>query len=148
MNIDPVHAVAQPNVLYIVATTATGTEAALRVASALAKQRRARLILVVPLVGPPTGSGPSSSTNWSGVQYQRMAYRLNQRVDVIVSVGSSVIDALRQHIPRCAHAIVGGRHRWWWPQREERVAVALRRSGRRALFVPETAPLNKVLKST
>ena len=148
MNIVPVHAVAQPNVLYIVATTATGTEAALRVASALAQQRNARLILIVPLVGLRAGSGPPSAMNWSGVQYQRMAYRLNQRVDVIVSVGSSVIDALRQKIPRCAHAIVGGRHRWWWPQREERVAVALRRSGRRALFVPEKAPPHKVLKST
>jgi hypothetical protein len=139
MNIVPVHAVAQPNVLYIVATTATGTEAALRVASALAKQHSARLILIVPQIGPPAGSWPSSSTNWSSVQYQRLAYRLNQRVEVIVSVGSSVMDALRQRIPRCAHAIVGGRHRWWWPQREERVAAALRRSGRHALFVPETA---------
>jgi len=144
MNIVPVHAVAQPNVLYIVATTATGTEAALRVASALAKQRSARLILIVPQVGPPTGSGPSSSTNWSGVQYQRMAYRLNQHVEVIVSVGSSVMDALRQRIPRCAHTIVGGRHRWWWPRREERVAVALRRSGRHALFVPETAAVGPI----
>ena len=139
MNIVPVHAVAQPNVLYIVATTTTGTEAALRVASALAKQRRARLVLIVPQIGSPVGSGASPSTTWSDAQYHRMAYRLNQRLEVIVSLGSSVMDALRQRIPRGAHTIVGGRHRWWWPQREERVAAALRRSGRHALFVPETA---------
>lgn len=139
MNTVPVHAAAQPAVLYVVATTTTGTEAALRVASTLARQRSARLILVVPQIGPPDALGPSSSRTWSGAQYQRMAARFNQRIDVIVSVGASVIDALRQHIPRGAHTIIGGRHRWWWPEREERVAAALRRSGRHALFVPETA---------
>jgi hypothetical protein len=139
MNPVSVQAAAQPAILYIVATTTTGTEAALRVASALAKQRSARLILVVPQIGLSAGAEPSSSRTWSEMQYQRMARRLNQRIEVIVSVGSSVMDALRQHIPPSARTIVGGRHRWWWPQREERVAAALRRSGRFALFVRETA---------
>lgn len=139
MNTVAVHGIAPPAVLYIVATTMTGTEAALRVASALAQQRRARLILIVPQISLPARSRPSPSRTWSSAQYQRMAQRLNQHIDVMVSDGSSVMDALRQRIPPCAHAIVGGRHRWWWPRREERIAAALRRSGRHALFVPETA---------
>ena len=138
MNTVPVHAVAQPGVLYVVATTTTGTEAALRVASALATERGARLMLVVPQIGPTAGSEPLRSSTWFGAQYQRMAHHLDPRVEVTVSVGSSVMDALRQRIPLCTLAIVGGRHRWWWPQPEERIAAALRRSGRRALFVPET----------
>src|SRR6185295_14496815 len=110
MNTLPAHAVAKPNVLYIVATTTTGTEAALHVASALANERRSRLILVVPQVGTPDGSGPLPSRTWSDMQHQRLAHRVSQRIEVIVAVGSNVMDALRQRIPPCALAIVGGRH--------------------------------------
>jgi hypothetical protein len=77
------------------------------------------------------------------MQYQRMARRLNLRIEVIVSVGSSVMDALRQHIPPSARTIVGGRHRWWWPQRVERLAAALRRSGRHALLSAKRPPPNE-----
>jgi hypothetical protein len=147
MNTLTVCASARSDAIYVVATTMTGTEAALRFAVSLARQRNARLVLVVPQVSHELvpGGAISRTKPWLVARYERIARTFDQRIQVLSCVSTSDVVAARQLTPPCATTVVGGRHRWWWPQPEERVAVALRRSGRHVAYVPETADISALL---
>jgi len=149
MNDLSVHAAAHSDVIYVVATTFSGTEAALRFARALAQKRRARLVLLVPQIARqrPTLDRAPLAKPWAVARYERMTRAFGQPIQVLPCAAASEAAAARQLMPACAVAILGGRHRWWWPHHEERIAAALRRSGCHVAYIPETADMLPLLSA-
>jgi hypothetical protein len=125
--------------VYVVATTFSGTRAALDAARNFAAGFDLRITLLVPHVVPYQQplDHPADSVAFAVERYRRLAEPLAMDVMVRVCLCRSHSAALAPLIPRDTIVLVGGRCRPWWPTREQRVADALTRYGHHALFVLE-----------
>jgi hypothetical protein len=125
--------------VYVLATTEAGTRTALATAGAFARDLHARIVVLVPHVVPyaQTLEHPADPAAFAGERYRQAADALGLDVTIQVCLCRSV-DAVTALLPRDAAVLVGGRARRRfqpWPTREERLARALERGGRRVLFI-------------
>jgi len=121
----------------VVATSASGTRAALRAAQAMAAGLDARIVVVVPQVvhyREPLDH-PTVSPDFVGDRFRAVAEELAMEVEIRVCVCRSKTAALVSALPRDAVVLVGGKTRRWWPTAEQRLTAALVSRGYRALLV-------------
>ena len=104
----------------MIATTDEGTRAALSEARHIARRLRvSRPVLIVPRVGSPTPSLDARAVE-----------------QTMVEDG----EALRWMLPRPSVVVIGGRSRWWWPTREQRIADRLKSAGHETVFADASRP--------
>ena len=122
--------------IYVVATTPTGTRAALAAAQAHARGLAARIVLLVPHVVPYAQAleHPADPTAFPADRYRGLAEELGIDVAIRICLCRGR-DAVASLIPHDAVVLLGGRRRRWWPTREERAAGTLTKAGYRVLFV-------------
>jgi hypothetical protein len=121
----------------VVATSASGTRAALQAAQAMAAGLDARIVVVVPQVVHYHESleHPTVSPDFVGNRFRTVAEALAMDVEVRVCVCRSQTTALASALPRDAVVLVGGKTRRWWPTAEQRLTAALVSRGCRALLI-------------
>jgi hypothetical protein len=123
--------------IHVVATSIDGTKAALTAAKRAAQQRGARVVLLVPKVDSPDAPADhfSESTSWLAARYQKVARDIGQPVQMRVCAGQNAAKAAALLTPINGVIFMGGPVRWFWPSAEERIAAALRRTGRDVVFI-------------
>ena len=123
--------------IHVVATSIDGTKAALTAAKRAAQQRGARVVLLVPTVDSPDTPAEqfADATNWLVARYQKVARDIGQPVQVRISAGQNAAKAVALLSPVNGVVFMGGPVQWFWPSAEERIAAALRRTGRDVVFV-------------
>ena len=126
-----------PLAVHVLATSADGTRAALMAAGAHARDLEARIVLLVPNVVPYAQAldHPADSVGFVADRFRTLAVELDVEVTIRVCLCRPEHASLAPLLPRDAVILVGGRTRRWWSTREQRLADALRRTGRRVLFV-------------
>ena len=126
-----------PLAVYVLATSADGTRAALMAAGAHARDLEARIVLLVPHVVPYAQAleHPADSVGFVADRFRTLAVELDVEVTIQVCLCRPEHAALAPLIPQDAVILVGGRTRRWWSTREQRLAGTLTRTGRRVLFV-------------
>jgi hypothetical protein len=136
--------------VYVVATTFSGTRAALGAARNFAAGFDIRITLLVPQVVPYPQSvdHPADSVAFTRERFCRLVEPLATDVLVRVCLCRSHSVALAPLLPRDAVVLVGGRCRRWWPTREQNVADALSRTGRQVLFVRDGGIISSCTSST
>jgi hypothetical protein len=121
--------------IHVIATTAVGTEAALRAAVLRAIQHDARVVLLVP----HTASGDLGGSFLRGTtvvdEYDDIVKRVAHPVQIRLCMTPNPSEAVTHLIPTHARVFLGGPTSVWWPTVEERLAARLRRSGREVVFV-------------
>jgi hypothetical protein len=127
-------------VVYVVATP-EGTPAALRAGAALRAARDTSIVLLVPEVADARESlDERARRRWAQLKvYERQAAQVDRTIEVRLSVGASMEDAVERAAPRRATVVVAGRARFWWPSAAQRLVEQLRRLGYDGVFV-STAP--------
>jgi hypothetical protein len=125
--------------VYVVATTFSGTRAALDAARNFAAGFDLRITLLVPHVVPYQQplDHPADSLAFIAERFRRLAEPLETDVAVHVCLCRSHNATLAPLLPHGAIVLVGGRCRRWWSTREQRVAATLTDAGHRVLFVRE-----------
>ena len=119
--------------IHVVATSLDGTRAALAVAAPLAARQQARIVL---LVHRPAGlESPPHATNRLVDRYDEISRDLGPPVQIRVCFSPNMADAAAQMTPPEGTVFVGGHTSIFWPSAEQRLAVRLRRSGRKVVFV-------------
>jgi hypothetical protein len=117
--------------LQIIATTESGTRAALAVARRILK----RMDGARPLLLVPRKSSPSPRLDARAVDdYRRLAAESGVEVTVRLCLCSGYAELSKWMVARDSITVIGGTRRWWWPTRAERVAAALKRVGCETLF--------------
>jgi hypothetical protein len=123
--------------LKIVFTELPIARAVLTAACAYARNLDARIAIVaaqvvpypLPLEKPPVHPGVMEAALGS------LAAELPVEAGVQIYLCRDRRQTIRQALPRESMVIVGGRKRWWWPSREQRLARLLRRDGHRVIFL-------------
>ena len=121
----------------VIATTIDGTRAALLAAKQEARERNARVALIVPR-GPlpaPDADRFTDTTNWLVAGYEQVARDVDQPVQVRVCAARDAASAATFLSPADGLVFVGGSSGWLWPSHEQRLAAQLRRAGRQVVFV-------------
>jgi hypothetical protein len=123
----------------VMATTLSGTRAALDAARNFAAGFDLRITLLVPQVVPYQQplDHPADSVAFTIERFRGLAEPLETDVAVHVCLCRSHNATLAPLLPRDAIVLVGGRCRRWWPTREQRVAATLTDAGHHVLFVGE-----------
>jgi hypothetical protein len=112
--------------LQVLATTKSGTRAALLEAKHLARRLNVdRVVLIVP---------QTAAEGALADDYRLIAHQTGIAVTIRLCVCSGYHDLLRRMLPRRSVVVVGGRRRWWWPTREQRIVDQLRSRGHEAVF--------------
>jgi hypothetical protein len=126
-----------PLAVYVLATTADGTRAALMAAGAHARDLEARIVLLVPHVVPYAQAleHPADSVGFVAERFCALALELGLEATIRVCLCRPQHAALAPLIPQDAVILVGGRTRRWWSTREQHLARALIHTGHRVLFV-------------
>lgn len=127
-----------PLSVYVLATSASGTRAALRAASSYARGLDACIVLLVPHVVPYAQAleHPADSVDFVADRFRELAVEIGVDVSIRVCLCRPQSAALAPLIPRDGAILIGGRTRRWWPTHEQRLARTLMKTGRRVLFVP------------
>ena len=127
-----------PISVYVLATSAPGTRAALRAAGSFARGLDACIVLLVPHVVPYPQAleHPADSVDFVADRFRELAVEIGVDVSIRVCLCRPQSAALAPLIPKDAAILIGGRTRRWWPTREQRLARTLMKTGRRVLFVP------------
>lgn len=122
--------------MQVVATTESGTRAALLEARQLSRRLNiGRAVLLVPSIASSTASVKSPLNDPAMVEtYRHMADETGVDVAVRLCVCGGNGEAFRWMIPRGSTVVVGGRRRWWWPTREQRIADRLESAGHMVVF--------------
>ena len=115
--------------IHVLATSVAGTRAALSAAKSIAEPSGAPVVLMIPT------RPEHRDANWLVAGYEQIARDVGQPVRVRLGVSSSAVASAVTLTPSAGTVIIGGRSRWWWPSVEQRLAAALRRAGRRVLFI-------------
>jgi hypothetical protein len=146
-NATPLPTPPRPLSVYVIATTAKGTEAALDRCRAYARDLDANVIVLVPHVVPypqPLDQ-PVDSPAFAGERVGTVAAGLGLPVTIRVCV-CRCASAVTRLLSQDALVLVGGRRRWW-RSREERLVATLTRAGFHALLVtlrvPQTVDLGQ-----
>jgi hypothetical protein len=126
---------------YVIATTESGTRAALEATRHWAAGLNEEVVLLVPFVLPYAEPLDAANGAIASVanRYRLIAEAADLDVLVRVCVCRPHSAALMPLLPPGAVVLIGGRTRRWWPTREERLAARLEQSGYRALFVGSAA---------
>ena len=122
--------------VHVVATTLAGTRAAIRRAAELANGFESRVHVI---------AARQMSSDRSFDQQSASAHAFAQEIMALPETGSSRVKVLpcvcrrlsdvAQLLTRQAVVVIGGRSRWWWASREQRLADTLAAEGYRVLFV-------------
>jgi hypothetical protein len=127
-------AAAQPAV-YVLAVGSVSTRAALMAAIPLSKGMRARLVVLVPQVVPyplPVDQ-PPEATEFIHRRFRSLVQELEGDAEIVVHLCRTPNDVV-QAIPPDSTVVVGGRSRYVWPTREERLSRHLIRLGHHVVF--------------
>jgi hypothetical protein len=114
--------------VHVLATTPGGTRAALTAGRSLALRRHTHIVLLVTAPG-----------TWETARCVRVARQFDRWMAIRICQGPTATEAIKQAVPTLAVVVIGGPARRWWPTAEQRLAERLRRHGRVAIFIPETA---------
>jgi hypothetical protein len=122
--------------LQIIATTETGTRAALVKARQLSRRFNAnRTVLLIPQIGFSKDFFDGPVKDAAAIEdYRHLAGETGLEVTVRLCVCGRYSEAFQWMLPRGALVVVGGRRRWWWPTREQRIADQLKRAGHVIVF--------------
>ena len=121
--------------MHVIATTDEGT------LSALAEAKRrvdgvdpARIVLLVPQ--PVSYAAPPDPETAAAISEQYRSLAASAGVDAIVRVCfcRRREDVFHWMLGKRALVLMGGRQRWWWPTRAERIAERLKRQGHTVVF--------------
>jgi hypothetical protein len=128
--------------VYVVATTLPLTRIALRAADGYAHGFGVRIVLLVPRVVPYPEllAHRPDATGIIADRFRQTAEELGIEASIRVCVCRPHSAALTDLLPEDTIVVVGGRSRRWWHTREQRLARALARDGRRVLLVPGPHP--------
>lgn len=123
--------------LQIVFTGVAAVKAALAAAAAFAHELDARFTILATLVVPyplPLEDTPAQSRL---LEQTLGAIADEQPVETAVQVYicRDACDTMRSVLQNESTVLIGGRKRWWWPTREQRLASLLRRDGHRVMFL-------------
>src|SRR5262245_61099637 len=102
--------------LQVIATTATGTRAALLAARQLSRRFNiGRAGLLVPRIDSSPASLDGALNDTAMIEiYRQMADHSGIDVAVRLCVCGGYTEAFRWMLPRHSTVVVGGRRRWWW----------------------------------
>jgi len=122
--------------LQVIATTESGTRAALLQARQLSRRLNiGRAVLLVPWIVSSTVpvNGPLNDAEVVET-YRHMADETGVDVTVRLCICRGYGEVFRWMLPRNSTVVVGGRRRWWWPTREQRIADRLQSAGHMVVF--------------
>jgi hypothetical protein len=130
------HAYRSGAAIHLVATTPSGTRAAMRAATALANGLDSRVHVIAARQMPSDRSldQRSASARTFAQEIMALPEATPSRVKVLPCFCKRLSDVV-QLLPPKAVVVIGGHSRWWWPSREQRLAKALRTAGHHVLFV-------------
>ena len=120
----------------VVFTSVDSTLSALRAAGTLASSLGARITLLVPQVVPhplPL-ENPPVSAQFNEARFRVIVSRSPVQARVRIYLCRDRTQALKSVLNPGSIVIIGGRKRWCWPTRDERLARWLRRAGHEVIF--------------
>ena len=122
--------------VHVVATTLSGTRAAMRAATALAKEVESRVhVIAARQVSSDSSSDQQSAAARAFAQeIMQWPETRSSRADVLPCLCKRLSDVAQLLTPQSV-VVIGGRSRWWWASREQRLADTLTAEGHRVLFV-------------
>lgn len=122
--------------VHVLATTPDGTRCALTIAKRLTDGLDARVVLLVPRLSSFAArfdpAGPERAALVDA--YRALAADVGVHVNVLFCVCHRYDDVVYQMLGRSSLVIIGGRHRLWWPGREERLVSRLSAEGYPVVF--------------
>jgi hypothetical protein len=123
----------------VVATTPSGTRAALAATAAFGAGLDARTTLLVPYVVPYVqDSGPSAELlSIALTRFRRLARQVGEQIEVRVCVCRPHDATLAPLLSRDTTILVGGKRRRYWPTPAQRLATSLLQKHYPVLFVEE-----------
>jgi len=123
--------------VHVVATTLSGTRAAMRAAAALAKgvESRVHVIAARQVSADSSSDQQSASARAFAQEIMQWPETRSARVNVLPCLCRRLSDVAQLLTPRSV-VVIGGRSRWWWASREQRLADTLTAEGYQVLFVP------------
>jgi hypothetical protein len=126
----------------VIATTDEGTRAALSEARHIARRLNVvRPVLIIPRIGSPPPSLDARAADEAVVDdYRQMAQQAGLDVTLRLCASRTYGEALRWMLPRRSIVVIGGRSRWWWPTREQRIADHLKSAGHETVFADASRP--------
>lgn len=136
-SIADIRASASPDVINVLATTDQGTLAALQTTAAIARQRRLRIVLLVPDIVPfgipINGSGHDRAA--LTVSYRDLAARVGADASVRTCPCRDARHVSSRLLLPQARIVLGGRRGRWHRSPEEQLAVELALEGHHVTFV-------------
>src|SRR4029077_13555288 len=123
--------------VHVVATTPSGTRAAMKAAAELAKghESRVHVIAARQVSSDRSSAQQSASARAFAREIMQWPEVRSARVDVLPCLCRRLSDVAQLLRPQSV-VVIGGRSRWWWASREQRLADTLTAEGYRVLFVP------------
>ena len=120
----------------VVATTLAGTRAAMRAATALVTGVEPRLhVIAARQMSPERPFDQQSASARAYAQaIMELPETMSAHVKVLPCVCRRLTDVAQLLTPRTV-VVIGGRSRWWWASREQRLAHTLTAEGYHVLFV-------------
>jgi hypothetical protein len=123
----------------VISTTAKGTTAALKAATALAKDLAAKIVLLNVEVVPPRFqlNAPRVALDLTLKQQRSLLLRSSakdEHVAIRICLCRDRDQCLLHVLRRRALVVIGGRRRWW-SRGEEKLEHALRRLGHHVIFI-------------
>jgi hypothetical protein len=131
---------ARPSV-NVLATTHDGTRSALHVARRLTGGPDSQVVLLLPSLVSASGRFDPASQERNALidEHRALAAAVGVHVGVVFCVCHRPDEVVHQMLGRSTLLIVGGRTRFWWPTREERLVSRLAREGYPVVFAQVTA---------
>jgi len=122
--------------VHVVATTLPGTRAAMKAAAAMAKgvESRVRVIAARQVSADSSSGQQSASARAFAQEIMQWPETRSSRADVLPCLCKRLSDVAQLLTPQSV-VVIGGRSRWWWASREQRLADSLTAEGHRVLFV-------------
>jgi len=120
----------------VLATTRDGTRGALDVAKRLTSGLDARIVLLLPRLASFAGRVDVGSEECNALvdEHRALAADVGVHVNVLCCVCHRYDDLVHQMLDDSSLLVIGGRHRLWWPGREERLVRRLSREGYPVVF--------------
>jgi hypothetical protein len=125
--------------IHVVATTPSGTRAALAATATLGAGLTTRTTLLVPYVVPYVQESypPAELVAFALDRFRRIAHEIDEQIDVQICVCRPHDATLAPLLSPDATVLVGGKSRRYWPTAAQRLAAALTRNDYPVLFVEE-----------
>jgi hypothetical protein len=125
--------------IHVVATTPSGTRAALAATATFGAGLATRTTLLVPYVVPyvQESDPPAELLAFALDRFRRLAREIGEQIEVQICVCRPHDATLAPLLSRDTTVLVGGKSRRYWPTRAQRLAADLAQNHYPVLFVEE-----------